>query len=51
MKMLTVVDEFTCECLAIEVEHRMGAGAVARALLSVMAKRGRPEFVRSNNGP
>jgi putative transposase len=51
LKMLMVVDEFTRECLAIEVEHRMAAGAMARMLLLVMETRGRPEFVRSDNGP
>jgi putative transposase len=51
LKMLTVEDEFTRECLAIEVEHRMGAKGVCEALNKVMARRGAPEFVRSDNGP
>jgi len=51
LKMLTVMDEFTREGLAIEVDHRMGAKRVCEVLSQVMAKRGKPEFVRSDNGP
>ena len=51
LKLLMVEDEFTRECLAIQVEHRMGARGVCEALTKVMARRGRPEFVRSDNGP
>lgn len=51
LKILTVVDEFTRECLAIAVEYRMGAQSVCAVLTKVMAERGVPEFVRSDNGP
>ena len=51
LKMLTVQDEFTRQCLAIEVEHRMGAKGVCEALMRIMGTRGRPEYVRSDNGP
>ena len=50
LKLLTVEDEFTRECLAIEVEHRQGARQVCAALLRVMARRGVPAYVRSDNG-
>jgi putative transposase len=51
LKILTVADEFTRQCLAIEVEHRMPAGSVCRVLLRLFADHGTPAFVRSDNGP
>ena len=51
LKILTVVDEFTRECLAVAVEHRMGARGVCDVLARLMAGRGVPKFVRSDNGP
>ena len=51
LKILTVEDEFTRRCLAIEVERRMPASAVCRALLRLFAGHGTPAFVRSDNGP
>ena len=51
LKLLTVEDEFTRECLAIEVDHRMGARRVCEVLMQIMARRGVPGYVRSDNGP
>ena len=51
LKILTVEDEFTRRCLAIEVERRMPASAVCRVLLRLFAGHGAPRFVRSDNGP
>jgi putative transposase len=51
LKVLTVEDEFTRRCLAIEVEHRMPAAFVSRTLLKLFAEHGAPMFVRSDNGP
>jgi putative transposase len=51
LRVLTVVDEFTRECLAAEVEYRMNARFVADGLLKLFAGRGAPAFVRSDNGP
>ncbi len=51
LKILTVEDEFTRRCLAIEVERRMPASAVCRVLLRLFAEHGAPCFVRSDNGP
>lgn len=53
LKILTVEDEFTRECLTIEVERRMPASFVMRTLLKLFAERGgrRPQYVRSDNGP
>jgi putative transposase len=51
LKVLTVEDEFTRRCLAIEVERRMPASAVCRVLLRLFGEHGTPQFVRSDNGP
>ena len=51
LRVLTVADEFTRECVAVEVEHRMNARYVADALRRLFADRGAPTFMRSDNGP
>lgn len=51
LRVLTVVDEFTRQCLTVEVEYRMNAKFVADTLLKLFAGRGVPQFVRSDNGP
>jgi putative transposase len=51
LRILTVVDEFTRECVEVEVEHRMNAKFVARALMRLFRGRGVPRFIRSDNGP
>lgn len=51
LKILTVVDEFTREALAVEVTHRMSARGVCQVLARLMDQRGVPAFVRSDNGP
>ena len=51
LRVLTVEDEFTRECVAVEVEYRMNARYVADTLLRLFAERGAPKFVRSDNGP
>ena len=51
-KMLNVIDEFTRECLAIRVEHSIGADQVVAVLDRLAVERGRaPAFVRFDNGP
>jgi len=52
LRVLAVEDEFTRECVAVEVEYRMNARYVADTLLRLFAERGVvPKFVRSDNGP
>ena len=51
LKMLNVIDEFTLECLAIEVDRAIDADAVVAALDRLAAQRSAPAFVRSDNGP
>jgi putative transposase len=50
LKFLTLIDEFTQECLAIKVERRLPAKAVIEVLEQVFTKRGMPEYLRSDNG-
>ena len=51
LKWFSVMDEFTRECLALEVERRMTARDVVVILTWLEAKRGAPGAIRSDNGP
>jgi len=51
IKMLNVVDEFTRECLTIEVARKFTGQDVVRTLQELFAIRGRPKHLRSDNGP
>lgn len=51
LKVLTVMDEFSREGLAIEVATSMPAAKVIRVLDRLFRAQGAPEFVRSDNGP
>jgi putative transposase len=51
LRLLTVLDEFTRRSLRIEVGRRMPSGAVIEALARLMAARGAPAWLRSDNGP
>ena len=46
---LSVVDAFTRECLALEADTSLGSGRVTRALDRLIEERGLPESVRSDN--
>ena len=50
IRVLTVVDTFTRECLALEVDSCLPSRRVTRALDSVIFERGRPESIRMDNG-
>jgi transposase InsO family protein len=50
-KMLTVIDEYTREALCVAVKPRMGNAEVLEALYPLFLKHGKPEFIRSDNGP
>ena len=50
-KMLTVLDEYTREALSVTVATKMGSAEVLDALYPLLIKRGKPEYVRSDNGP
>ena len=51
LKLLTVLDEYTRECMAIEVRRSMKAHHVLEALADLFTKRGAPKHLRSDNGP
>jgi transposase InsO family protein len=51
LKWFSVMDEFTRECLVLEVERRMTARDVVVILTWLEAKRGAPGAIRSDNGP
>ena len=51
LRLLTVVDEYTRECLAIRVARRMTSHDVLYALADLFLEYGIPEHIRSDNGP
>jgi putative transposase len=51
LKMLTVLDEYTRECLGILVARSITASGVIGFLEWLILQRGKPENVRSDNGP
>ncbi len=50
-RMLTLVDEYTRECLAIDVARRLRSDDVLERLAWLFATRGVPDHIRSDNGP
>jgi transposase InsO family protein len=50
LRMLTLVDEYTRECLAIDVARRMTAEDVLERLTDLFIRRGVPDCIRSDNG-
>ena len=51
LRMLTMIDEYTRESLAIRVARRLNSYDVIDTLAEAMVARGVPEHVRSDNGP
>ena len=51
LKCLTVVDEFTHECLAIDVAGSIRSGRVIEVLSKLVSVHGSPKHLRSDNGP
>jgi putative transposase len=51
LRILTLIDEYTRECLAIRVARRLASLEVIETLADVMLLRGVPEYIRSDNGP
>ena len=49
-RMLTILDEFTRECLAIDVGRKLTHDAVLYRLTDLFFRRGIPEHIRSDNG-
>ena len=51
VRMLTVIDEYTRECMAIKVARRIRSDDVIHALTELFVLNGVPEHIRSDNGP
>jgi len=50
-RILTIIDEYTRECLAILVDRRITSQDVIDKLYQLFVFRGLPEHIRSDNGP
>jgi putative transposase len=50
LRLMTLIDEFTRECLAIRVARRINSFGVIETMADVMLERGIPEHIRSDNG-
>ena len=51
LKLLTVLDEHTRECLAIVAARKIRAHDVLEVLADLFVRHGPPEYLRSDNGP
>jgi len=51
LKCLTIIDEFTRECLAIDVAGSIRSGRVIEVLAQLVSMHGAPRYLRSDNGP
>ena len=51
VKLLTIADEYTQECLAIDVERRLRSDDVPYCFAELFVHRGVPQHIRSDNGP
>jgi len=50
-RMLTLMDEYTRECLSIDVGRKLNSEDVLERLSHLFVLRGVPEYIRSDNGP
>lgn len=51
LRLMTLIDEFTRECVAIRVVRRINSFGVPEAMADVTLTQGVPEHIRSDNGP
>ena len=51
IRVLSVVDAFTRECLALEVDTSFASRRVTRVLDEIVVRRGKPQSIRCDNGP
>ena len=51
LRILTVIDEFSRECLAMEVARNITANDVIFCLADLFVQHGLPDYIRSDNGP
>jgi putative transposase len=50
IRMLTLIDEYTRKCLALEVDYRLTSQDVLDILKEVFIREGLPDYIRSDNG-
>ena len=50
IRMLTVLDEYTRQCLMIKVQRQLNSQDVLSALGKLFVRHGPPEYIRSDNG-
>ena len=50
-RMLTLLDEYTRECLSIDVARKLNSESVLERLSDLFVRRGVPHYIRSDNGP
>jgi putative transposase len=50
IRMLTVIDEYSRECLAIRVDYQLKSDDVIDVLSTLFLTKGLPEYIRSDNG-
>jgi transposase InsO family protein len=51
LRMLVIVDEYTRECLSIDVRRKLTSEHVLERLAELFVVRGTPKYIRSDNGP
>jgi putative transposase len=51
LKVMPIVDEYSRECLALEVARSITAEDVLSTLAKLFMERGEPDYIRSDNGP
>jgi transposase InsO family protein len=50
IRILNIIDEYTRECIAVYVKRSIKATDVEWVLATLFIERGRPEYIRSDNG-
>jgi putative transposase len=51
LRLLTILDEYTRECLAIDVARRLTSEDMLNRLTDLFIRCGVPDYIRSDNGP
>jgi putative transposase len=51
LRILAILDEYTRECLSLDVARQISSQDVLYSLYSLFIHRGVPEYIRSDNGP
>lgn len=49
-RMLTVIEEYSCRCLAIRVDYHLKSEQVLEALAALFVTKGISDYIRSDNG-